>query len=169
MAIFFTQGGPQISTAPSKPLICAGVVYDVTIEANAVWVNPCADGSSTDMEDYIASFVFFVPRADYRLILVTVRDRNGDFVDVDGFEEIRFVVADSFGGTVRIDKSLSDGNIMISTNNRQFYFEITEADSMALVNNLNYYECRATASVGKPQTILAGLFRSPETMIAEIV
>lgn len=41
MAIHFTQGGPVLSSAATKPVQCATVVYNVTVVATVVWKVGC--------------------------------------------------------------------------------------------------------------------------------
>lgn len=111
-----------------------------------------------------------VPRGDSRLIVFTVRENDcqGDFFDISAATEIVFIVADEYGGTVRITKRLSNGGIQISTNDYQFSLTVTSADTGALVRASNYYEARVTTSGGNNVTVSAGVFKSPNTMIRSI-
>jgi hypothetical protein len=109
-----------------------------------------------------------VPSGDDRRFIVTVRDQFGDLVDISGATEIHFVVAASIGMVPLVEKKLSDGDVLISTNMHQFWFSITSAESLTLPN-IGYYEIQLTNSDGEKGTILSGPFRAPRTMIQEIV
>lgn len=112
-----------------------------------------------------------VPRGDSLLVIVPVRDGqcNGALVDISGVSEIVFAVADEVGGVVRILKRMSDGEINVSTNDYEFYFSITSADSSALVRQTNYFEMRVTSAGGEEKTVLTGILKSPETIIKDIM
>lgn len=114
--------------------------------------------------------VICVPQGDDVLVVFSVREDgcDGDLFDISGASEIVFIVADSFGGTVRIDKRLSDGEVFISTNGYQFYLTITKTESAALTRVSNYYECQVTSSGGMSRTVSAGLLKAPDTMIKDI-
>lgn len=109
--------------------------------------------------------VWCVPRGDYRLFVVDVTDENGNLIDITGFSEIEYIIADERGGSVELSKSLTGGSINIAGTGYQFTMAITEADSAALSKNLLYHELRLTDGGGEAQTLLAGLFRSPDTML----
>lgn len=109
--------------------------------------------------------VWCVPRGDYRLFIVDVKDESGDVIDITGFSEIEYIIADKQGGTIELTKSLSGGGISITGTGYQFAITITEADSKALSQNLMYHELRMTDSGGEGQTLISGLFRSPFTML----
>ncbi len=112
-----------------------------------------------------------MPRGDDQTIVVTVHENDcyGDLFDVSGSSEIIFAVADEFGGTVRIDKRMSDGDVYVSTNGYQIYFNLTSSDTASLVRVSNYFELQVTTSDGLKKTILHGIFRSDDTMIRGIV
>lgn len=120
----------------------------------------CINGCNCPAIDTIC-----VPRGDAQRVIVDVRENScdGEFFDISGLSEIVFAVYDELGGINRIVKRLSTGGIAISTNDYQFYFTITSAETSALVKNSNYFEITATTSAGLPKTILSGLFSSPMT------
>lgn len=111
-----------------------------------------------------------VPRGDSVTVVFTVHeDANyGPYMDISGADEIVFIVADSHGGTVRITKELSLGEISISTNNYQFYTTLTSAETDTLVQVTNYFECRVTSPTGENRTVARGVFKSPNTMIKDL-
>ena len=111
-----------------------------------------------------------VPRGDSRELLFTVHenDCDGALLDISGASEIVFIVADEFGGTVRIEKRLTDLEIEISNNLYQFSVELTGADTDTLVRVSNYFECRITSATGRTTTVANGLFKSQDTMIKDL-
>lgn len=93
--------------------------------------------------------------------------------DISAASEIVFMVSDgewisgsiSPGGTPRITKLLTSGQIVISTNLYQFRVIINNADTIPLIAEHNYYEVEVTASNGRKYTVSNGLFKSPNTQI----
>jgi len=110
-------------------------------------------------------------RGDDSIVVITVRENDcaGDYFDISGASEIGFIVADEFGGTVRITKKLSTGGIAISTNLYQFYFTVTAAESAALVRNKNYFECQVTSATGVKKTVVVGILEANDTMIKGLI
>jgi hypothetical protein len=76
-------------------------------------------------------------------------------------------VTNILGGDVIVEKKLSDGDVIISTNLHQFWFQVTSAETLLLPTR-GYYEIQLTNSDGEKGTILSGPFRAPRTMIQEI-
>jgi len=123
-------------------------------------------GCSEDVHNgYIA-----VPQGDDCLIVFSSHenDSHGSLFDISGAIEIVFIVADELGGTVRITKRMSDGDIAISTNLYQFYFTVTDTETASLVRQTNYFECQITSSVGLKKTVRSGVFKAIDTMIKDI-
>lgn len=117
-----------------------------------------------------------VPRGNSTVIIFSVRDSDGDLFDISGASEIVFTVSDGEwisgsigpGGTPRITKRLTDGQIIISTNLYQFRVVINNADTIPLIAEHNYYEAEVTAANGRKYTVSNGLFKSPNTQIRGI-
>lgn len=111
-----------------------------------------------------------VPRGDGITLIFSVRENNceGDLFDISDAIEIVFIVADSLGGTVRIEKRLSDMDIDISTNGYEFTTVLDSNDTDALTKQSNYFECRITTAAGVNKTVVSGVFKSPDTMIKDI-
>jgi hypothetical protein len=105
-----------------------------------------------------------MPNGDGGMFLFVVRDQDGDFFDLTGAAEITFLVADTLGGTVRILKTLSDGDIEISGTGRDFHLTLTRDDTTDLVRIKNYFEATVLTTGGIHHTVVSGIFRAPETM-----
>lgn len=103
--------------------------------------------------------------------LFSVYDENGDEVDISDAQEILFTVSDGVivggnltaGGTVRIEKRLSDSEIVIAGTGYQFIVDIEPADTDDLVQNNNYWDASVTISSGEVYTVKAGIFRVTQT------
>ena len=108
-----------------------------------------------------------VPAGDDRRFIITVRDQWGDLVDISGAQEIRVVVSVRLGETPILDKTLTGGEVWVSTNSYQFWFKVTSAESLLLPLR-GYYEIQLTNSDGDKGTIRSGPIRAPKTMIEEI-
>ena len=117
-----------------------------------------------------------VARGDDTSLVVSVYDDDGDEFDISGAIEIAFIVATGVtisgnigpGGTVLIEKRLSDGGVVIAGSGFQFTIAIAGADTEDFTSTNNYYELRVTTSTGLNKTISAGLFKSQNTMIKDI-
>lgn len=111
-----------------------------------------------------------VPRGDSLRVVVPVHenDCDGDLMDISGASEIVFAASDEIGGVVRFTKKLSTGGVSISTNDYEFSFVITAANSDSLVRHTNYFEIRITSAAGETKTVMAGVLKSPETIIKDI-
>ena len=108
------------------------------------------------------------PAGDDLRVLFSVYDTDGDEYDLTGADEIVFAVADYKGGTVRIVKRLSDGDIAISTNGYQFLVYLTGDDTAEPVRRKNYYEVRVTSDTGENKTVSQGVYDATRTMIKDI-
>lgn len=115
--------------------------------------------------DFPARGVICVPRGDAMRVVVDVRENtcDGELFDISSLSEIVFAVYDENGGANRIEKRLSTGGVTISTNDYQFYFTVTNAESASVVNQTSYFEITAFTASGLQKTILCGTFKSPET------
>ena len=118
-----------------------------------------------------------VPRGDDMSILFSVRDDDDDEFDISGASEITFIVAAGVwiggsitpGGAVLLEKRLTDGEITIAGTGFQFVVDIDGADTADFTQTNNYYEVRVETSGGNAKTVSAGLFKSENTMIKDIV
>lgn len=117
-----------------------------------------------------------VPRGDDSRIIFSVRDTDGDEFDVAGADEIVFIVADGEiiggntypGGTVLIEKRLSDGEILIAGTGWQYVVDLSDTETAALPRTNLYYETQVTNSAGLKKTVSAGIFKAENTMIKDI-
>ena len=116
----------------------------------------------------VARATICIPSGDDQRIIIPVIDQDGNYVDIDGAIEIVFLVADELGGTVRFTKTLTNNDIMISTNLYEMYFTISTDDSQSVVRHKSYFELRLQTSLAEYKTILTGIFKVPETMIKDI-
>ena len=157
MSIHFSMGGPVVSlTVP--PLVCPTFVYSVEYNMTAVW----KDGCMTD-DSIIANNVIGIPRGDYIRVVVGVVDSNGSAVDISGFTNIEYVIAESIKGFPVIYKTLGDG-IAIGGDNASFVITLSETDTAGIPRDYSYHECRLTNGV-EGRTLFAGPLRSPETIL----
>lgn len=116
------------------------------------------------------------PRGDDSRLIVSVVDSDGDEFDIIGASEIVFIVADGMivggntypGGTVLIEKRLSDGEITIAGTGWQYVVDLSDTETAALPRNNLYYETQVTTSAGLKKTVSAGIFRAENTMIRSI-
>lgn len=103
--------------------------------------------------------------------LFSVLDELHDEVDISGASEIVFSVSDGImiggninaGGTLRFEKKLSDGGVVIAGTGYQFVVDIGPADTALLVKSDNYFDVTITTSGGEVYTIKAGIFRVTQT------
>lgn len=117
------------------------------------------------------------PRGDDSRIIVSVYDTDGDEFDIIGSSEIVFIVADGEfvggntypGGTVLIEKRLSDSDIIIAGTGWQYVVDLTADETAALPRTNLYYETQVTTSAGLKKTVSAGIFKAENTMIKDIV
>lgn len=107
---------------------------------------------------------------------MSVFDTDDDEFDLTGSSEIVFIVATGEiiggnmypGGTVLIEKSLSDGEIVIAGNRYQFVIDVSDTDTADLPKTKLYYEMQVTTSGGLKKTVSAGIFNAENTMIKDI-
>lgn len=117
------------------------------------------------------------PRGDDSTVIVSVRDSDGDEFDIVGATEIVFIVADGEiiggntypGGTVLIEKRLSNSEIVIAGTGWQYLVELSAAETADLPRTNLYYETQVTTSAGLKKTVGAGIFKAENTMIKDIV
>ena len=117
-----------------------------------------------------------VPRGDDTSIIFDVYDSDGDEFVITGATEIVFIVAVGViiggtvtaGGSVLIEKRLSDGDIEIAGTGYQFVVGIDAADTADFTTSTNYYEAQITTSGGLKKTVASGVFVSENTMIKDI-
>lgn len=159
MGIMISHGGPVVSTGALKPTVCATFAYSVDYEINITWKGGCVAIENA----CISNKVFCVPRGDYRRIIVNVIDANGSAVDISGFSEIEYVIANDVNSAPIVSKTLGAG-IVIGGDNASFVVTLSEADTALLTQEYSYQECRLTNGV-EGQTIFAGFFRSPDTIL----
>lgn len=116
------------------------------------------------------------PKGDDTRIVFSVYDTDCNEFDLSGASEIVFIVADGAmiggniqaGGAVLIEKRMTLGDILISTNLYQYSLTITSAESADLPRSRLYYETQVTTSSGEKRTVSAGLFEATSTMIKDI-
>ncbi len=162
MGILISHGGPFVGSGALKPTVCASFTYDVDFELTVTWKGECVDTASVT-GGCLDNVVFCVPRGDYRRIIASVVDLNGDAVDISGFTSIEYVIANDVDSSVIITKSLGSG-IVIGGDNASFVVTLEEADTALLTQEYSYQECRLENGP-EGQTIFAGFFRSPNTIL----
>lgn len=162
MGILISQGGPVVGTGALKPSTCATFVYDVEFTLTVTWKGECVD-TATVTCGCPSNVVFCVPRGDYRRIIANVVDLDGDALDISGFSNIEYVIANDVDSAPIVSKSLGAG-IVIGGDNASFVITLTEADSASLQQDYSYQECRLTNGT-EGQTMFAGFFRSPNTIL----
>lgn len=159
MGILISQGGPVVGTGALKPTVCASFVYDVDYEITIQWKGECVAIETA----CIANKVFCVPRGDYRRIIVNVTDENGGALDISSFSAIEYVIASDVNTAPVVSKSLASG-IVLGGDNASFVITLTEADTALVPHDYAYQECRLSNG-SEGQTIFAGFFRSPDTIL----
>jgi len=73
------------------------------------------------------------------------------------------------GGSILVEKRMSDGEISIAGTLYEFAVTFTSADTESLPRTNLYYEARVTTSAGLNKTVSAGLFKAENTMIKDII
>lgn len=112
----------------------------------------------------IRGLSFTVPRGDDRIIELTVRDRQGDLVDISDVQDIEYSAWDSegdAGGVPVVNYTLSGGDISIHGNMSTFSFKFNKTDSDLFADNFSFHRCRITYADGDIETIFTGLLRTP--------
>ena len=165
MTTHINIGGPVVGFGRFRSTQCISHVYDVEYKINVEWRGDCMDGSKMTC-GCIPNTVVCVPRGDYRRIVVDVTDANGDAMDVTMFTDSEYVIAVNVRSAPIITKALGSG-ITIGGDNSSFIIEIEEADSRLLPRDYIYHEFRLSQGV-EGQTVFAGFFRSPETILGVI-
>lgn len=103
--------------------------------------------------------------------LFSVMDENDDEVDISAASEIVFSVSDGVivggnlnaGGTVRFEKKLTDGDVIIAGSGYQFIVAVDASDTSQLVQLNNYWDVTVTLAGGEVYTVKAGIFRVTKT------
>lgn len=116
------------------------------------------------------------PRGDDVRVVFSVFDQDDDEFDLSGASEIVFIVADGEivggnvypGGSVLIEKRLTDGEVIIAGTDYQFIVDVPNAETAVLPRTRLYYEVQVTTSAGLKKTVSAGIFRAENTMIKDI-
>ena len=153
---------------PRRPVISVCGTYVDRWEVEGYW--PRDDGMNCGCSDAcIKPGSICAPQGDDVMVIFSIYDTDGDEFDLTGATEIVFLVADERGGTVRFTKSLSDGDISISTNGYQFSVVVTDDDTVLPVLRRNYYEVQVTNSAGLKKTVSSGSYIATRTMIKDFV
>lgn len=90
-------------------------------------------------------------------IIVTVRNQDGQLVNISDVEEITYVIAKRYKGEPAVIKTLTGGGIAITGLNT-FNFNVTSADSNSLDTTNYLQECEIVVSGGFTYTALQGRF-----------
>lgn len=163
MALLINTLGFSIYPPGGSPSICVGVDYSNSIDINVDWVTGC--GMAYEIDNTVIS----IPRGDYRIIRITVTDKNsGDLMDVSDFDSIKYVISSTVDDDAVIEKSLGDG-ITIDGSGSMIVIEITEADSAGIERDYSYHELRLSPSGDDGVTVMAGFIRSEETFFGKEV
>lgn len=163
MGLFFGYGGMIASGWKTAPTICESVQYNVEYSLDVEWKGRCVDTSIT----YGANKVFFVKRGDYIRISMTVKDAQGDLIDVSEFDEIEYVISTDVKAYPLVSKKKTDGSVVVGQNGSTVVIEVMSSDTSALPQTYCYHECRMTNG-DEAQTVFSGYFKSPETLLGVI-
>lgn len=104
-------------------------------------------------------------RNDKRFVF-NVFDQDGDEFDVSAATEIVLSVSDGVdvggnitaGGTVRFEKKLSLGGVIVAGTDYQVIVDVSRTDTKTLVRSSNYYDLTVTTSSGLNYTVCSGVF-----------
>lgn len=160
---FVTYATPR----PSVVAECATLVTNWPLRA--VWKRDDGMNCGCDTEACIRPGYICAPQGDDVRVLVSVYDEDGDEFDLTGSTEIVFAVADDRLGTVRIVKTMTEGDITIAGSGYQFVVYLSDDDTTLPVKRVNYYEIRVTNSAGEHKTVSAGNYTATRTIIKDLV
>lgn len=160
MAIYFGAGAMVATTWKTAPTICEDVQFDVEYSVNVTWKGQCVDTAKT----YGDKLAFYVKRGDYMRIVMTVKNRLGDLVDVSGFDAIEYVIAKDVKGYPLVTKSVANGGIVVGQDGSTVVIELLTTDTATLPQEYCYHECRMTNG-DEAQTVFSGWFKTPETIL----
>lgn len=146
---------------------CARAFVDWPV--TATWARSDGMTCGCGPDDCVARGYICAPQGDDVSVLFSVLDQDGDEFDISGAAEIVFAVADERGGTVRFVKTMTDGDVVLSTNGYQFRIYLTNEDTIVPVKKVNYYEVRITNDEGEHKTVSAGAYIATRTIIKDIV
>lgn len=146
---------------------CARAVIDWPV--TATWARDDGMNCGCGPDECVSRGYICAPQGDDVAVLFSVLDQDGDEFDISGATEIVFAVADERGGLVRFVKTLTDGDIVASTNGYQFRVYLTGDDTNLPVKKVNYYEARVTNSAGEHKTVSAGAYIATRTIIKDLV
>lgn len=112
-----------------------------------------------------------VPSGDYRRIVVSVYDTDGNAFDISSASNIVFLVSQgsTFNGSVFpggldvFEKNLGNG-ITLAGTGYQYVVDIEPADTIDLIHRVHYFETAVVTTEGKV-TVLCGRFLVAPTQI----
>ena len=146
---------------------CARAVIDWPV--TATWARDDGMSCGCGPDECVSRGYICAPQGDDVSVMFSVLDQDGDEFDISGATEIVFAVADERGGAVRFVKTLTDDDIVVSTNGYQFRVYLTADDTNLPVKKVNYYEVRVTNSAGEHKTVSAGAYIATRTIIKDLV
>lgn len=143
--------GRTIHPAPRRPLIS----FEVRMETTRAVTAAAPEREIT------------LPQHDDVQVLIAFVDDAGAPVPVTGASEITFAVTRTVrDNTDVIAKTLSGGTVKLGAPN-QIYFDLTSAQTGALVVQKYHYEVRMVNSLGQKRTVLLGALSVQDTQIGD--
>lgn len=94
-----------------------------------------------------------ITQGDDRRIFIKVRDEKGDPVNISDATQITFAVARSAGSPLLIEKRLTEGDITITGNDDEFYFDLEADETGAIARGSYQYEAEVITAGGLVYTI----------------
>lgn len=112
-----------------------------------------------------------IGKGNSKTFVFSVLDQDGDEVDISSDSEIVFLVSEGVsvagnilpGGSVLIEKRLSDGDVLIAGTGYQFVVNLSPSDTADIMKVDNYYDATLHTSSGDVYTVKAGKFRVTPT------
>lgn len=162
MATVLSQGfviSPVVPTA----IRCATARVTYTQSVTTYIRSGC---TVSNCQAYIKRVDLVCPQHNDRTFLVTIRDQDGDLLDVSGATEITFIVSRNVRSAPIITKTRTGGTVGLTTNS-QLQIDISDVESGGLQPGNNYYEIEVINSAGSKYTALAGKFVVEDTRISD--
>lgn len=144
----------------------AELVREITIESAVHRETRLYVTWETHVSYTTKSHDFYVRQGDDLRIIVEVSDQDGDPVNLQDVQEIRWAAASDIGAAVDIKKKLTDTTIELGAANA-FFFDLTPADTVGVPAGKYYHEAEIVTDQGKTYTVLHGTMRIVRQLVRD--
>lgn len=151
--------------------VCADVYAIQEISAQWVRSEVCGDRIGCCDECIPRELICVGENNSKRFLFSVFEYKTNDEFDISGASDIVFTVSDGVsmsgnlyaGGAIKIEKKLSEGDVILAGTGYQFIVDINPSDTALLEYRDNYWDVTVTTSGGDVYTVKAGIFRVTKT------